>query len=271
MKKISVIAILAVLIIAACRPAKKIQTVVTIKDTTSIKAKPSLPAVDSAAMKAEIFRRINSNRIDFKFFAGKIKLDYDDQKGKKINATAFVRMKKDSLIWLSVTGLLGIEGFRLLVRPDTVIIMDKLEKTISYKSVAYLQELIKLPVDFFTLQDLLLGNAVFFSDNIVSYRTSQNTLLALSIGDFFKHLITIDTADNRILHSKLDDVQEQRNRTCDITMSDYNNQQGRLFCNTREITITEKAKLEIKLDYKQVTFDEPQSFPFNIPKNYTIK
>jgi hypothetical protein len=66
-------------------------------------------------------------------------------------------------------------------------------------------------------------------------------------------------------------VQDIRNRTCDITMTDYNKEQGRLFSNTREITITEKAKLEIKLDYKQVIFDEPQSFPFNIPKNYKLK
>jgi len=270
MKNIFLFLIISILTVIACRPAKKIQTVVSKKDTSTTVV-ISNPTVDSNALKQEILKRVNSNKIDFSFFAGKIKLDYNDQKGKNINATAFVRMKKDSIIWLSVTGLLGIEGFRLLVKPDTVIIMDKLEKTISYKSVAYLQEMIKLPVDFYTLQDLLLGNAVFFPNNIVSYRNSENTLLALSIGDFFKHLITIDTTDNRILHSKLDDVQDIRNRTCDITMSDYNKQQGRLFSNTREITITEKAKLEIKLDYKQVIFDEPQSFPFNIPKNYKLK
>lgn len=270
MKNICLLILGSILVLTACRPAKKIQTVVTIKDTVAI-VKPNAPVVDSAAIKADIFKRVNSNKIDFKFFAGKIKLDYNDQKGKNINASAFVRIKKDSVIWLSVTGLLGIEGFRLLVRPDTVIVMNKLEKTISYKSVNYLQELIKLPVDFFTLQDLLVGNAVFFPNNIVSYQTSENTLLALSIGDFFKHLITIDKTDNRILHSKLDDVQELRNRTCDITMSDYNKQQDRLFSNVREITITEKTKIDIKLDYKQVSFDEPQSFPFNIPKNYKLK
>ena len=270
MKNICSLILLSILVLTACRPAKKIQTVVSIKDTVAT-VKPTGPVVDSAAMKADIFKRVNSNKIDFKFFAGKIKLDYNDQKGKNINASAFVRIKKDSIIWLSVTGLLGIEGFRLIIRPDTVIVMDKLEKTISYKSVSYLQELIKLPVDFFTLQDLLIGNAVFFPDNIVSYQTSENTLLALSVGDFFKHLITIDTTDNRILHSKLDDVQELRNRTCDITMSDYNSQQNRLFSNTREITVTEKSKIEIKLEFKQVLFDEPQSFPFNIPKNYKVK
>ena len=272
MKNIIIAGLISLIVVASCRPAKKIQKVVTIenKDTT-VKSNVPAPVVDSAAAKADIFARVNSNKIDFKYFAGKIKVDYTDQKGKNVSPTVFVRIKKDSVIWLSVTGLLGVEGFRLLVKPDTVIIMDKLDKKVMYKSVSYLQEVIKLPVDFGTLQDLLIGNAVFFPPNIVSYSAKENTLLALSVGDFFKHLITIDTSDNRILHSKLDDVQELRNRTCNIMMGDYNKVQGRLFSNTREITVTEKTQVQIKLDYKQASFDEPQSFPFNIPKNYTVK
>jgi outer membrane lipoprotein-sorting protein len=270
MKKIFVLSIISIVILTSCRPAKKIQTVVSTKDT-SVTVPITSPKIDSVAIKKDILSRVNSNHIDFQYFSSKIKVDYTDAKGKTINATAFIRIQKDSVIWASLTGLLGIEGFRVLVKPDTVIIMDKLEKTIAYKSVSYLQEMIKLPVDFYTLQDLLLGNVIFFPDNIVSYRNSGNTLLALSVGDFFKHLITVDTTDNRILHSKLDDVQEMRNRTCDITLSDYDQQQGKLFSSNREITITEKARLEIKLDFKQVTFNQPQSFPFNIPKNYTVK
>jgi hypothetical protein len=275
MKNIVVAGFISLIVIASCRPAKKIQKVVTINETeikdTTTKSNVPLPGFDSAKVKADIFARVNSNKIDFKYFSGKIKVDYTDQKGKEVSPTVFVRIKKDSVIWLSVTGLLGVEGFRLLVKPDTVIIMDKLDKKVSYKSVSYLQELIKLPVDFSTLQDLLIGNAVFFPPNIVSYSAKENTLLALSVGDFFKHLITIDTSDNRILHSKLDDVQELRNRTCSINMGDYNKMQGRLFSNSREITVTEKTQVQIKLDYKQASFDEPQSFPFNIPKNYAVK
>lgn len=255
----------------ACRSVKKIQTVLPKTDTTQPKPAAAPVIFDSAAFKKSVYEKVNAHHIDFTWFLGKIKLDYDDSKGKSINATAFVRMKKDSVIWLSLTGALGIEGYRILVKPDTVQILDKLHNTVSYKSVSYLRDLIKLPVDFYTLQDLLVGNPVFFSNNIVSYRFSDKNLLALSVGDFFKHLITIDTTDNRILHSKLDDVQENRNRTCDITLGDYNNQQGRLFSSAREITVTEKEKSEIKLDFKQVTFDEPQSFPFNIPKNYNVK
>lgn len=269
MKNILFISFIGFITLFSCRPTKKIQTAISNKDTSAIVVITD-PTIDSAAVKEEILTRVKSNKINFDFFSGKIKVDFTDKTGKNTNANAFVRIKRDSTIWISLTGPLGIEGFRLLIKPDTVLIMDKMEKTISYRSVSYLQEKIRLPVDFFTLQDMILGNPVFFPDNIISYRNNGNILLALSTGDYFKHLITIDTTDNRVLHSKLDDVEETRNRTCDITLDDYKNEQGRLFSNSREITVTEKAKIEIKLEYKQVAFDEPQSFPFNIPKNYRV-
>jgi hypothetical protein len=81
----------------------------------------------------------------------------------------------------------------------------------------------------------------------------------------------VDTSNNAITHSKLDDVDALRNRTCDITLDNYLPIQSRLFSHLREITVTEKSKMDIKLEFKQVVFDEPQSFPFTIPKNYQLK
>jgi len=37
-------------------------------------------------------------------------------------------MQKDSIIWVSLTGLLGIEGYRMIVNKDSVKLMNKLKK-----------------------------------------------------------------------------------------------------------------------------------------------
>lgn len=267
-------AVLVIAVVAGavlgCRGTRKIQTAIENVDTSSVVAVKK-PAVDSAAIKASILERVHANHIDFKYFLGKIKVDFEDNTGKNSNATAFVRIAKDSLMWVSLTGALGIEGYRALITPDSVIVMAKQEKTVAYRSVAYLQEVIKLPVDFYVLQNLIVGNPVFFPDNIVSFKNNGNDLMALSIGQFFKHILTLDTTNNTITHSKLDDVDSLRNRTCDITFDGYSSIQNRLFSNMREITVTERSKLDIKLEFKQVVFDEPQSFPFTIPKNYQVK
>jgi Domain of unknown function (DUF4292) len=267
---IAVAAVVCLVLTLSCRGSKKIQTAINNVDSSQV-VKMDHPEVDSAALKAGILAKVNQQRIDFNTFFAKIKVDYTDNSGKKTNATAFVRVRKDSLMWVSLTGPLGIEGFRALISPDSVLVMNKLEKTLSRRSVNYLQDIIKLPIDFYVLQDIIMGNPVFFAENIVSFKYAGPSLMALSVGSFFKHLVTIDTTSNQLIHSKLDDVDDLRNRTCDITLGGFQNQQGRSFSTMREITVTEKSKLDIVLEFKQFSFNEPQTFPFNVPKNYILK
>ena len=90
----------------------------------------------------------------------------------------------------------------------------------------------------------------------------------LNIGPLFKNLLTISTPEKFIQRSKLDDADVSRSRTCDLTYSDYENKKGVNFAATRKITIAEKKKLDIRLDFKQYDFNETLTFPFSIPKNY---
>jgi len=257
-----------ILSVSSCKSSKQIQGVINKSDST-ITAHKS--AFDSAALLAMATNHINSSNIDFEWFASKIKVDYTDIYKKNTNATAFVKMKKDEVIWLSLTGALGIEGFRAMLTPDSVVVMDKLQKTVSRRSISSIRDVINLPVDFKSVQDIILGNALFLENGISSIRFNEGNLLALSNGEFFKQLISIDTTSNTLISSKLDDVDEKRNRTAFIKWSDYALNAGRNFSNVREISVTEKNKLDIKLEFKQTEFDEPQSFPFNIPKSYQEK
>lgn len=262
--------IVALVAFSACRSTKTITTAISKKDTAVAIIIPKNP-VDSAALRANILKKVNANHIDFQWFNAKMKVDYEDNSGKNNDATANIRIRKDSVIWLQLTGLLGIEGFRVMVTRDSVKVMNKLKKEIQYRSIAYLQDLTQLPFDYNTLQDLLLGNPIYFSNNIGSFKQNDNQLFVQSVGPLFKHLITIDTTNNYILHSKLDDADVNRNRTADITFSDYDNSKGKAFSKDRQLTVTEKSKLDIHMDFKQYDFDQPQTFPFNVPKNYKVK
>jgi hypothetical protein len=262
----------------ACRntkPIQKIQTAISKKDTTELvivnRELPATPSVDSSALINEIYQKIRAGYIDFVTFSAKLKIEYTDQSGKSQGANAQIRIQKDSLMWVSLTGALGVEGFRALITPDSVILMDKLEKTISRRSIASLQELTNLPLDFSALQDIIIGNPVYFTENIVSYKTDGFQATATSIGPYFKHLIDMDITSGKINYSKLDDVEASRNRTCFIAFSDYIIQQNKYFSTKREITVAEKSKLSVKIEYKQIAFGETLSFPFNIPKSYKVK
>jgi len=93
----------------------------------------------------------------------------------------------------------------------------------------------------------------------------------LSIGEFFKNLLTIGETDKLLQGSKLDDVDVNRNRTADITYGDFDNKAGFDFSTYREITVSEKNKLDLRLNYKQYEFNKELSVSFKVPKNYKRK
>ena len=256
----------------SCRSQKKIQKVIAPKED-SVVVIVNEPKIDTLALVKDAITKMNSYNIEFNTFSAKIKVDYQNSKGKQPDFTANVRMKKDELIWMSITGTLGIEGFRVLIKKDSIHIMDKLANTYTVHPLEYLQEISQIPLDFSTLQNMIVGNPVFFNaDSISAYRKDVNEVVSLlSITTVFKHLLTLSNS-NMITHSKLDDADPTRNRTCDLTYEEYENKNGVNFSTYRNIVISEKSKLEIQLKFKQFDFNPAeQTYPFNVPKRFTRK
>jgi hypothetical protein len=271
MYRILLIAIGSTCLFCSCRSTRNIQTAIAKKDTTTV-TPVIIPAgnshADSLATIKEIYNRIQQHKITYTTLSSKIEVDYQDADGKKYNVTAHLRMYKDSVIWISITAILGIEGLRALITPDSVKLLDKQNKVYSARSVEYLQEVSELPLDFSSLQDLIAGNIVFLDSNIVSYSKANGMISLLSAGEFFKNLLTVNENTGLVISSKLDDLDELRNRTCYLEYDDYETKGGMSFPTKRTINVTEKKKLEIALNFKQYDFNETLSFPFSIPKNY---
>lgn len=263
--------IIVLVIFSGCKSTKKIQAAISKKDSTSVHI-TSQSDSDSLIVIKNLLNDIHAKKTDFKTFSAKIKAEYEDVKGKQPNITAYVRMFKDSLIWISgYATVFNIEAFRVLINKDSVYVMDKINKEVQMRSIDYLQEVTQIPFDFTTLQNLLIGNPIFFSDSVVSYKETESKILLATIGTYFKHLITLNKADHTMLHSKLDDVDIARNRTADITYGEFENNEGVNFSTYREITVSEKNKLDIQLKFKQYEFNKELQISFVIPKNYKRK
>jgi hypothetical protein len=257
--------------ISSCRSTKKIQSAISKRDTLQV------PKVDSTVdLKADSIRFINEiytalqkNRIDAKTFSAKVKVNFEGSDGKKSDFTANIRILKDSAIWVSINALLGIEAFRVLITPDSVKVQNKIDKVVQLRSVSYLQEVAHLPFSFRELQDLILGNPIYFdSTGITSYKKEPSVVSLLNIGHLFKHFLTVSNVVYLPLQSKLDDVDATRARTCHISYSDYQVKNNLNFSAYRKITVAEKTRLDIELQFKQIDFNLELNIPFNIPKNY---
>ena len=265
------------LVAFSCKTAKKVQgfqQAIAKKDTAQTIIIKETPKVDSGAIVRDIMSKVVRSKIHFNTFNAKIKVDYAGAESSD-NYTVYLSMKKDSVILIKVIGhFLGIPGLGLeaKITKDSVVLVQLVkDKNVMYRSIDYIREQTGVPFDFSTLQDILIGNPVFIDSNVVSYKASATQLLVLMVGDPFKHLLTLDNSNYKILHSKLDDVDMQRNRTCDITLSDYQPMGNYQFAAYRKISVAEKSKLDITLDFKEFSLNDPLKYSFEIPKKLKRK
>jgi len=269
--------LMLITILASCKTVKKVATIqeaIDKKDTTQTVVITETPKVDSASIVRGIMEKVVTNNIQFKTFNAKIKIDYESAENSD-SYTGYLSIAKDSLIYIRIRGsFLGIsaEGLQVKISKDSVVLVKKVgDKYVQYRTIDYLKEATQIPFDFSTLQDLLIGNPVFVTDNIVSYRDGPTTLSVLMVGEIFKHLISLSNEDFKVVHSKLDDVDIQRNRTCAISFSNYQPMGTYQFATQRKIVVAEKSKLDLNLDFKEFALNEPLKYTFEVPKNYKRK
>ncbi|WP_018628172.1 lipoprotein insertase outer membrane protein LolB [Niabella aurantiaca] len=266
----------AALIFASCNPAKKAQrTPPATTADSSVKTETASTddmgkASDSMAMETISTVLEKLNHLEYTTFSGKAGVIYK-AKGDTKNFDVKVQIHKDSLIWASVIGPLGIEVARGIITPDSVRIINKLNKQYISSSYVYLQEQLGLPLDLATLQDLLVGNPVFIDKTNSSYTKQDDTLQITSRTKFFRNLLSAMLPDYLPAVSNLDDVDADRNRSATLTYGGYEKVNGARFPRSRTINVKYKTEIQIQLDYKSFTFNEALHTPFSVPKGYKTK
>lgn len=235
-------------------------------------ASPRNLHADSMTVIRQALSGLAANRIDFKTFSGRAKVSYTIGNGDGADVTAYINILKDSMIWISIHAVLGIEGLRVLITHDSVKIMQRQGHVVLLRSVNFLQQEIHLPVDFASLQDLLIGNPVFLDTaNVHYYEKEQAGLSLIAMGSLFRNYLTLDPKDNTLRHSKLDNEDPMQALDCDLSYGDYQQKGGNRFSSYRKISVVTKSNLEIEMSFKQFNFNEDLSFAFLIPKNYKRK
>ncbi|MCD2426225.1 DUF4292 domain-containing protein [Niabella pedocola] len=266
----------AVLILASCNSAKRAQrTPPPVPADSSVKVETASTddtgnKKDTGALESISIVLGKLNHIDYTTFSGRAGVTYK-AKGDTKNFDIKLQIHKDSLIWASVIGPLGIEVARGVITQDSVRIINKLNKQYISSSYVYLQEQLGLPLDLGTLQDLLVGNPVFIDKTNSSYTKQDDTLQVTSRTRFFSNLLSAMLPDYLPAVSKLEDVDAGRNRSAELTYGSYEKVNNAQFPKARTIHVKYKTDIEIQLDYKSYTFNEALNTPFSVPKGYKTK
>ena len=114
------------------------------------------PGTSTAAATVVTPAGVKATNTSFQYLNGRGKVHF--KRGNTDQSANFsLRVRRDSAIWLSGS-LIGIEGVRALLTPDSVRVVNRLAKTYFAGDYAYLSQLLNVPVSYQQMQAILLGD-----------------------------------------------------------------------------------------------------------------
>ena len=261
--------LILILLSVACSNVKKVQV---IQDALAVKVVPDATALaekvrlDSLLMVKGIVTNIANNKIGFKTMNAKLKIDYETSSDKR-NSITNISIQKDSCIYITMRFDLGVIGIKAFINKDSIFLSFPQSKITERHPLSYLQELIKIPLSYQTIEDLVIGNPIFMdSIDITSYKVINERLQVSLMGKLFKNLIILSEDNSKLLELKLDDLDMTKHRTCDINYSNHTLVKNTQFPLYRTISINAQTKFDIGMEIKEFNFDEPLKYTFTIPK-----
>lgn len=194
------------------------------------------------------------------------KLNYDDGRTQQ-DLVASVRIRKDSLIWISITGFLGIEGARMIVTPDSFFLLNKLTREYMPRPISFLQQVIPLSSSFSGLQSLLLGQIVQMENaEQRMFETDSFTILNFQ-NSKLRQTATLHRQNYTALELLLAD--QMIKQDLKITFGDYREFNGKAFSFQRFIEVNRDAqKIKLSMEVQRCNIEDVLTFPFEVNESY---
>lgn len=202
--------------------------------------------------------------------------------GSKSNSfRASFKIRKDSIIWISITKL-GYEAARVYATPDTLMIINRIEKKYFAGNYKYLEEKYHINLNFSYLQSMLLGNSIGLEEPRKLKRTQNRDFYKLSSLSkrklkrvtekgriptrdlVFVHKIDPETF--RVINLSILDL--HLNQSAEVGYSDHLEIEGKSVPQKVNMQIRSNQIVEVEAEYSKIELNNKLSFPFKISKKY---
>jgi len=135
-------------------------TTLPVKDTLVINESIDSVKIDSLKPEKSALIPLKIKELPFDYLTAKSKFSFKSNEQDFDNTNINIRIKKDSVIWISVTGV-GFEIARGLITPDSIVFMDKFHKDYFVFSYQQLSKQYNFDLNFALLQSIIVGNLPF--------------------------------------------------------------------------------------------------------------
>jgi hypothetical protein len=247
-------ALLSLVLMSACSSTRMA------RDRAEAELPPERPA-------QELWEAIDAARLSYTTFSGRMDLEIEDQNGRS-SAVAFVRMHRDSLIWLSFRKA-GIEGARLLISRDSLHILDRNEKAYYPLSFAYMDSLFHLELGLEALQDFFAGAPLHRQPLAWVAGRAPGSYQLLGASGAAEYRYTIAAGSNHL--SGMAWTETGRGRSVSVELRDHEPQGPAVFPMTRNLMLEGESPARLTARFTRVSTDEPGlSFAFSVSPSYQV-
>lgn len=222
-------------------------------------------AVTNSEKKA-LISELEETKILYSTFNGKAKTNLEIN-NKTFNATLNLRIKHQEAIWISVTAFMGIEVARLLITPDRIQIINRIQGEYTDKSFDYIYNFTSRELGFNELEDLIVGNKMKFAFNPdINFLHTSLGYEAQGNYEGLDFLIQFGE-DLSLLQNKL--YQQSTNQTLTSNYADFQEIVGLLVPRNVQILVkAEKLDLNAVMNYNSISLNEELNFPFQVPSGF---
>lgn len=228
-----------------------------------------------------LMEELAKNELQFDWFSAKFSIDYIYDK-KLTEFKGQIRIKKDSIIWLSFSPALGIEMARIKITNDSVFYMNRISKTYLAGDYRFISNFLKTNIDFNILQSIIIGNDFNFYEK-TKFKASvdkQEYKLTTTERYKLKKFMKQDETEVKAFYQNIwlnpDNFKITRvtmkeitnNKKLDAYYSDFGDYEGQLFPYDILFEISADENIIVKVNYSRIRIDYPYTFPFTIPAKY---
>ncbi len=235
------------------------------------------PPVTEEVSVSRTLTALREGESDFDFFSARIS-GVANIDNSSYNFSGNIRIKRDSAIYVSISPFLGIEMARVLVTPDEVKMLNRMEGTYFEGDMGLINNMLNTYLDYYMLQSLLVGNdfSHFSSDNFRASYDRDRLLLqnperrpgrSGTSGIYFQQNIWLDSESFRITENLLyDPVSRSSIRA---RYESFDQITGQYIPRDISLTFTDPAsRAVLSLRYTRTSLNEPVPILFSVPERY---
>lgn len=188
--------------------------------------------------------------------------------GESIQASVQFVWHRDSAL-VAVVKKFGIEVARALLRPDSVMVLHRLDQTYTAKSMASFEREYNLPGGFASLQDALLGQATFVPGMNLESRVRDN--LHYLLGTTEQVSAEYGLEEKSFLLRREMFLQRRDSRVLSLQFDGHKNIRGAgPFPYLRLVSLfsPETGKTEARLEFSDIDPNDPAPIRFEVPSHY---